>query len=455
MKKLVSVVMILAMILCLGQAAMGTAFAEEQNPDPHAYYLTFDGNGGKVNVTGSPTTHRATLGQSPFAAAYQCKILTASRDGYLFLGWFTAASGGTYVSSSYVGTPSKVYAHWVKLSQTGTTFPKAGGSLKINVRECSGGHEWIIDSLKTSDGSAWAVPVPLLNGAFTIVAMQNASKKTRTLTVVVKDKTTGFTKSFGFVQEYDYEGEFNRVNNVFSNGKFLNVVEKAGANAKDGYNMCYAALFVNGVTCCTDSALMDLLNRRLALDNLLNKNYFFDIRDILEGNAQKKYDASKDTVSKKDSGHATLKLGSSFPGEKINSASSYGTITYKNKWGTIKGSAKEYTVKQLGNQGSAEKNKAKIIELLKTHPEGVVVYTRHRASSGTGTKPHALVIVGYIDGKFKYVDNACTGVMSSKPVEFNSINGWKLYAAKEEEENDWEKCQDGFFKNIKTIAYIQ
>ena len=52
--------------------------------------VTFNANGGSVSTTTKSVTYNSTYGTLP----------TPTRNGYTFLGWFTATSGGTQITSS-------------------------------------------------------------------------------------------------------------------------------------------------------------------------------------------------------------------------------------------------------------------------------------------------------------------------------------------------------------------
>ena len=56
----------------------------------NSYTLTYNANGGTVTPTNKTLTYGAKYGTLP----------TPSRTGYTFKGWYTAASGGTEVSST-------------------------------------------------------------------------------------------------------------------------------------------------------------------------------------------------------------------------------------------------------------------------------------------------------------------------------------------------------------------
>jgi uncharacterized repeat protein (TIGR02543 family) len=67
------------------------------------FTITFNPNGGTVTPTRDLTGTNDTLSSLP----------TPTRSGYRFDGWFTAASGGTQVTASYVFTAdSTIYARW-------------------------------------------------------------------------------------------------------------------------------------------------------------------------------------------------------------------------------------------------------------------------------------------------------------------------------------------------------
>ena len=70
---------------------------------PPTYTVTFDGNGGSVDTPQVTRTAGAEIGSMPVPEA----------EGFEFLGWFTAATGGTQVSASTKVTADVTYyAHW-------------------------------------------------------------------------------------------------------------------------------------------------------------------------------------------------------------------------------------------------------------------------------------------------------------------------------------------------------
>ena len=78
---------------------------------PTEYTISFDVNGGNGTIASQTTSgHKLT------------SLPTAARSGsYSFVGWFTAASGGTEITPSYEFTAdTTVYAHWTYTGSSGT-----------------------------------------------------------------------------------------------------------------------------------------------------------------------------------------------------------------------------------------------------------------------------------------------------------------------------------------------
>ncbi len=85
------------------------------------YTITFNANGGSDPAPASKVV--------TFDSAYGT-MATASRTGYTFVGWFTAASGGTEVTAAtIVSTASNhtLYAQWMVNTYT-VTFDSQGGA---------------------------------------------------------------------------------------------------------------------------------------------------------------------------------------------------------------------------------------------------------------------------------------------------------------------------------------
>ena len=85
------------------------------------YTVTYDANGGSVSPASKNVTYGGTYGT----------LAKPSKSGYDFAGWYTAASGGTKVTSSTKVTATsnhKIYAHWSDNTYT-VTFDANGGSV--------------------------------------------------------------------------------------------------------------------------------------------------------------------------------------------------------------------------------------------------------------------------------------------------------------------------------------
>ena len=90
----------------------GTTIAVVVSKGPVTMTVTFNANGGTVSQTGATVTKTKTYGTLP----------TPKRDYYTFEGWYTAASGGTKVTSDTKVTASAnhtLYARWSQNAVSG------------------------------------------------------------------------------------------------------------------------------------------------------------------------------------------------------------------------------------------------------------------------------------------------------------------------------------------------
>ena len=87
----------------------------------NTYTLTFNAVGGTCSESSRPVQYAYAFGALP----------TPTRSGYTFLGWFTASSGGTQVSSATtMGAASRtIYAQWSRNTCTVTLSANGTGAL--------------------------------------------------------------------------------------------------------------------------------------------------------------------------------------------------------------------------------------------------------------------------------------------------------------------------------------
>ena len=105
--------------------------------------LTFDPNGGTTPTTTKTILYNTAYGTLP----------EPTRDGYTFLGWFTAADGGTEVTASTIVTKNTnhtLYAHWQKNKVVGDV--NADGT--FNVADVVMLEKWLLGSGNITDWKA-------------------------------------------------------------------------------------------------------------------------------------------------------------------------------------------------------------------------------------------------------------------------------------------------------------
>ena len=90
-----------------------------------SYTVTWNANGGTVSPASTTKTHGSTLGALPTPTR-----ASTTEYSYTFAGWFTAASGGTQISTTTTVTGNVTYyAHWTATKRSYTaTFNGNGGS---------------------------------------------------------------------------------------------------------------------------------------------------------------------------------------------------------------------------------------------------------------------------------------------------------------------------------------
>lgn len=174
-----------------------------QHPQTPRYTITFNGNGGTPSVT-SMTTIDQKLPELP----------TATHSGrYSFDGWYTAANGGTKITTAYVfSANTTVYAHW--------TYTGGGGGwyyTYYTIKATAGTNGSISPSGWTSVRDGW-------DQTFTITP----DKGYAVAKVLVDGKSVGSVKSYTFknvTKDHTIEAIFMKSNGNPATGVFVDVAE--------------------------------------------------------------------------------------------------------------------------------------------------------------------------------------------------------------------------------------
>ena len=177
------------------------------NHQGQRYTITFNGNGGTLSVT-SMTTIDQKLPELP----------TATHSGrYSFDGWYTAASGGTKITTATVFYENTtVYAHWTYIGGGGSSGG-GGGHTYHTIRAISGLNGSISPSGWTSVRHGW-------DQTFTITP----DKGYAVAKVLVDGKSVGSVKSYTFknvTKDHTIEVVFMKANGNPQTGVFVDVAE--------------------------------------------------------------------------------------------------------------------------------------------------------------------------------------------------------------------------------------
>ena len=194
------------------------------NHQGQRYTITFNGNGGTPSVT-SMTTIDQKLPELP----------TATHSGsYSFDGWYTAASGGTQITTAYVfSANTTVYAHW--------TYTGGGG-----------GWYYTYYTIKATAGtngsispSGWTSVRDGRDQTFTITP----DKGYAVAKVLVDGKSVGAVKSYTFknvTKDHTIEAIFMKSNGNPQTGVFIDVAE--GSYYEEAIDWAVEKGITNGVS---------------------------------------------------------------------------------------------------------------------------------------------------------------------------------------------------------------
>ena len=183
---------------------------ETDTPVPTEFTITFNGNGGTPSVGSMRTTNQKLT-----------SLPTATRSGrYSFDGWYTAASGGTKITTATVFYENTtVHAHWTYIGGGGSSGGGGGGSGHTyhTIRAIFGLNGSISPSGWTSVRHGW-------DQTFTITP----DKGYAVAKVLVDGKSVGSVKSYTFknvTKDHTIEVVFMKANGNPQTGVFVDVAE--------------------------------------------------------------------------------------------------------------------------------------------------------------------------------------------------------------------------------------
>ena len=180
---------------------------ETDTPVPTEFTITFNGNGGTPSVGSMRTTNQKLT-----------SLPTATRSGrYSFDGWYTAASGGTKITTATVFYENTaVYAHWTYIGGGGSSGG-GGGYTYHTIRAISGLNGSISPSGWTSVRHGWEQTFAITPDKGYAVAK-----------VLVDGKSVGSVKSYTFknvTKDHTIEVVFMKANGNPQTGVFVDVAE--------------------------------------------------------------------------------------------------------------------------------------------------------------------------------------------------------------------------------------
>ena len=180
---------------------------ETDTPVPTEFTITFNGNGGTPSVGSMRTTNQKLT-----------SLPTATRSGrYSFDGWYTAASGGTKITTATVFYENTtVYAHWTYIGSGGSSGG-GGGYTYHTIRAISGLNGSVSPSGWTSVRHGW-------DQTFTITP----DKGYAVAKVLVDGRSVGSVKSYTFknvTKDHTIEVVFMKANGNPQTGVFVDVAE--------------------------------------------------------------------------------------------------------------------------------------------------------------------------------------------------------------------------------------
>ena len=151
------------------------------------YTVTFDANGGTVDITSKQVTYDSTYGTLP----------TPTRTGYTFEGWHTAASGGMQIETSTgvtITAGQTLYAQWTANAYT-VNFNANGGTVDITSKRVTYDSAYGVLPIPTRTGYTFAGWFAATSGGTQIIAA-TIVKITATQTLYARWTANIYTVSF-------------------------------------------------------------------------------------------------------------------------------------------------------------------------------------------------------------------------------------------------------------------
>ena len=144
----------------------------------NTYTVSYNANGGSVSPASKTVTYDSTYGT----------LATPTRTGYAFAGWFTAASGGTQITTSTkvtITAEQTIYAHWTANDYTYSIVYKSSNGTSLGT-----------SSITKTFGTTNTVTPPAKTGYTTPAAQSvawDATSKTITFTYGIASVTNATT----------------------------------------------------------------------------------------------------------------------------------------------------------------------------------------------------------------------------------------------------------------------
>ena len=410
------------------------ATTNDAKADPQYFTITLHSNcsGGHIGSSTGPVVKDLQISYRDRALDLK-KIDTTKAycSGYVFLGWFSKStatgSGCKKVTTSNYANELHLYAHWAKV-ESSLNFNDLGGTSTTKIY-ATPGHTF---AAKNPGCASWITGISVTTGTGSTSALSSASVTTVKATakkwmsvrnINGRGTTIRLTDSFSLSMSVgaSQSSAYTRIENTLKQ-KRGNVGYNQGQSffnecapgQYSSYNFFTCRLFgdVNGKnTWCTDSALVDLLNRALTYDQRIASDFHYDLRDVLLTNCNNTSWIGGLKISKNSStGFAVYENNGNSGGEKLNYDATKGpqqvSLNFSNKTYGAHGKAeKKYTViidqnfRTNRNTSGNNTNYNAILKLLESHPEGLWIQVKHK-----GEGDHSFMIVGY-DSALWFVDN--------------------------------------------------